>query len=215
MMQKIRAALLAVSMAAAFSAAAAEMPPDVLVKNTAQDVLAIIKQDKDIQSGNSQKVLQLVDAKVLPHFDFARMAQLAVGRYWPKATPAQRQALINEFRTLLVRTYSNSLTSYKNQTIDYKPLKLQPGDTDVTVKTVVNQPGGQPIPIDYKLEKTDNAWKVYDVAVDNVSLVLNYRGSFGSEIQSKGIDGLIKTLSDKNRQEANGGEKTAAAVKKK
>lgn len=214
-MRKVRAALLAAFMLAGFSAAAAEMPPDVLVKNTAQDVLAIVKQDKDIQSGNSQKVLQLVDAKVLPHFDFAHMAMLAVGRYWPKATPAQRQALINEFRTLLVRTYSNSLTSYKNQTIDYKPLKLQPGDTDVTVKTVVNQPGGQPIPIDYSLEKSDNGWKVYDVAVDSVSLVINYRSSFASEIQSKGIDGLIKTLSDKNRQEANGSEKTAAAAKKK
>ena len=214
-MQKIRAALLAAFMLAGFSAVAAEIPPDVLVKNTAQDVLAIIKQDQDIQSGNTKKVLQLVDAKVLPHFDFSHMAMLAVGRHWPKATPAQRQALINEFRTLLVRTYSNSLSSYKNQTIDYKPLKLQPGDTDVTVKTVVNQPGGQPIPIDYSLEKTDKGWKVYDVAVDNVSLVTNYRGSFGSEIQSKGIDGLIKTLSDKNRQEANGSEKTAAAAKKK
>ena len=214
-MQKIRAALLAAFMLAGFSAMAAEIPPDVLVKNTAQDVLAIIKQDQDIQSGNTKKVLQLVDAKVLPHFDFSHMAMLAVGRHWPKATPAQRQALINEFRTLLVRTYSNSLSSYKNQTIDYKPLKLQPGDTDVTVKTVVNQPGGQPIPIDYSLEKTDKGWKVYDVAVDNVSLVTNYRGSFGSEIQSKGIDGLIKTLSDKNRQEANGSEKTAAAAKKK
>jgi len=214
-MRKIRVALLAASLLAGVSAVAAEMPPDVLVKNTAQDVLAIVKQDKDIQSGNSQKVLQLVDAKVLPHFDFPRMAMLAVGRHWPKATPAQRQALISEFRTLLVRTYSNSLTSYKNQTIDYKPLKLQPADTDVTVKTVVNQPGGQPIPIDYSLEKTDNGWKVYDVAVDNVSLVTNYRGSFGSEIKSNGIDGLIKTLSDKNRQEANGSEKTAAAAKKK
>jgi len=214
-MQKIRAALLAAFMLAGFSVMAAEIPPDVLVKNTAQDVLAIIKQDQDIQSGNTKKVLQLVDAKVLPHFDFSHMAMLAVGRHWPKATPAQRQALINEFRTLLVRTYSNSLSSYKNQTIDYKPLKLQPGDTDVTVKTVVNQPGGQPIPIDYSLEKTDKGWKVYDVAVDNVSLVTNYRGSFGSEIQSKGIDGLIKTLSDKNRQEANGSEKTAAAAKKK
>ena len=214
-MRKIRVALLAASLLAGVSAVAAEMPPDVLVKNTAQDVLAIVKQDKDIQSGNSQKVLQLVDAKVLPHFDFSRMAMLAVGRHWPKATPAQRQALISEFRTLLVRTYSNSLTSYKNQAIDYKPLKLQPADTDVTVKTVVNQPGGQPIPIDYSLEKTDNGWKVYDVAVDNVSLVTNYRGSFGSEIKSNGIDGLIKTLSDKNRQEANGSEKTAAAAKKK
>ncbi|MDP2783034.1 MAG: ABC transporter substrate-binding protein [Sulfurimicrobium sp.] len=214
-MRKIRAALLAGAMLAGFSAAAAETPPDVLVKNTSQDVLAIIKQDKDIQSGNSQKVLDLVEVKVLPHFDFPRMAMLAVGRHWPKASPAQRQALINEFRTLLVRTYSNSLTSYKNQGIDYRPLKLQPGDMDVTVKTVVNQPGGQPIPIDYKLEKTDNGWKVYDVAVDNVSLVINYRGSFGSEIQNKGIDGLIKTLSEKNRQEANGSEKTAATAKKK
>lgn len=215
MMCKIRAALLAVLMLAGVSAAAAEIPPDVLVKTTAQDVLTIIKQDKDIQSGNSQKVLQLVDAKVLPHFDFPHMAQMAVGRHWIKATTAQRQALIGEFRTLLVRTYSNSLTSYKNQTIDYKPLKLQPGDTDVTVKTVVNQPGGQPIPIDYSLEKTGNAWKVYDVAVDNVSLVTNYRGSFGSEIKNNGIDGLIKTLADKNRKETNGSEKPAAAAKKK
>lgn len=215
MMRKIRTVLLAATMLVGCSAVAAEIPPDVLVKNTAQDVLAIIKQDKDIQSGNNKKVLELVDAKVLPHFDFSRMAQLAVGRHWPKATPEQRQALISEFRTLLVRTYSNSLTSYKNQTIDYKLLKLQPADTDVTVKTVVNQPGGQPIPIDYKLEKTDNGWKVYDVAVDNVSLVLNYRGSFGSEIKNNGIDGLIRTLSDKNRQEASGSEKPAATAKKK
>lgn len=214
-MRKIRTLLLAASLLAGCSAVAAEISPDVLVKNTAQDVLAIIKQDKDIQSGNTQKVLELVDAKVLPHFDFSRMAQLAVGRYWPKATPAQRQALISEFRTLLVRTYSNSLSAYKNQTIDYRPLKLQSGATDVTVKTVVNQPGGQPIPIDYSLEKTSNAWKVYDVAVDGVSLVTNYRGSFGTEIKNNGIDGLIKTLSDKNRQEANGNEKPAVAAKKK
>lgn len=215
MMRKIRNVLLAAFLLAAGSAVAAEVPPDVLVKNTAQDVLAIIKQDKDIQSGNTQKVLDLVDAKVLPHFDFSRMTQLAVGRYWPKATPAQRQVLIGEFRALLVRTYSNSLSAYKNQTIDYKPLKLQPDTTDVTVKTVVNQPGGQPIPIDYSLEKTGNGWKVYDVAVDNVSLVTNYRGSFGAEIKNNGIDGLIKTLSDKNRQEASSGAKTAAAAKKK
>jgi len=214
-MRKIRTVLLAASLLTGCSAVAAEIPPDVLVKNTAQDVLAIIKQDQDIQSGNTKKVLELVDAKVLPHFDFSRMAQLAVGRHWPKATPVQRQALISEFRTLLVRTYSNSLSSYKNQTIEYKLLKLQPGATDVTVKTVVNQPGGQPIPIDYSLEKTGNGWKVYDVAVDSVSLVTNYRGSFGSEIKNNGIDGLIKTLSDKNRQETNGNEKPAAAAKKK
>lgn len=215
MIRMIRGALVAATLLVGVSAMAAEVSPDVLVRNTAQDVLSIVKQDKDIQSGNSQKVLQLVDAKVLPHFDFSRMAMLAVGRYWPKATPAQREALIHEFRTMLVRTYSNSLSSYKNQVIEYKPFVLHSGDTDVTVKTVVNQPGGQPIPIDYSLEKMPAGWKVYDVAVDGVSLVINYRSSFGSEIQSKGIDGLIKTLADKNRQEANGADKTAAAPAKK
>ncbi len=215
MMRNIKVVLLGFSMLAATHAGAAETAPDALVKSTAQDVLAIIKQDKDIQSGNSRKVLDLVEAKVLPHFDFSRMAMLAVGRHWPKATPAQQQALTSEFRTLLVRTYSNSLSSYKDQTIDYKPLRLQPSDTDASVKTVVNQPGCLPIPIDYILEKTDSGWKVYDVAVDNVSLVTNYRSSFSSEIQSKGIDGLIKTLSDKNRREANGSEKTATPAKKK
>lgn len=206
-MQKLRAVLMACFLLAGVSAGAAEIAPDVLVKNTAQDVLEIIKQDKDIQSGNTKKVLDLVEAKVLPHFDFARMAQLAVGRHWPKASPAQQKVLVNEFRTLLVRTYSSSLSSYKDQVIEYKPLKLLAGDTDVTVKTVVKQPGGQPIPIDYSLEKSANGWKVYDVAVDNVSLVTNYRSSFSAEIQSKGIDGLIKTLSDKNRKEARSGEK--------
>lgn len=215
MMRKLQVVLLAVALLSGVQAGAAETAPDVLVKGTAQDVLSIIKQDKDIQSGNSKKVLELVEAKVLPHFDFSRMAKLAVGRHWPKASPAQQQALTSEFRTLLVRTYSNSLSSYKNQSIDYKPLRLLPEDQDVTVKTVVNQPGGLPIPIDYSLEKTANGWKVYDVAVDNVSLVTNYRSSFSSEIQSKGIDGLIKTLSDKNRQEANGVEKPATPAKKK
>lgn len=202
MIRRIRTLLMACALMAGSIAGAAEMAPDALVKNTAQEVLTIIKQDKDIQSGNSQKVLELVQAKVLPHFAFARMAQLAVGRHWPKASPAQKQALIQEFRTLLVRTYSGSLTSYKDQTIDYRPAKLAPGDTDVTVKTIVNQPGGLPIPIDYSLEKGADGWKVYDVSVDGVSLVTNYRSSFSAEIQSRGIDGLIKVLADKNRREA-------------
>lgn len=214
MKTKMRAWLLAGVLLAGVPALAAEMAPDALVKSTAQDVLAIVKQDKDIQAGNTKKVLDLVEAKVLPHFDFNRMTILAVGRHWQKASAAQQKALTNEFRTMLVRTYSNSLSSYRDQTIDYKPLKLQASDTDVTVKTVVHQPGGQPIPIDYSLEKTANGWKVYDVAVDNVSLVTNYRSSFSSEIQSKGIDSLIKTLSDKNHREANGGEKTPAAKQK-
>lgn len=181
------------------TAVAVEMAPDVLVKETSQDVLEIVKKDKDIQAGSKQKIYALVDAKVLPHFDFKRMTQLAVGKSWRQATPAQQDALVKEFRTLLVRTYSTSLSTYKNQTIDYKPLRMQPGDTDVNVKTVVKQPGGQPIPIDYSLQKNADGWKVYDVVVDNISLVTNYRGSFASEIRQSGIDGLIKVLVDKNR----------------
>lgn len=181
------------------SAHAAEMAPDVLVKETAQDVLAIIKKDKDIQSGSQKKLHDLVEAKVLPHFDFKLMTQYAIGKHWRQATPEQQEALAKEFRTLLVRTYSTSLSAYKNQTIEYKPFKTQPGDTDVTVKTQVIQPGGQPVPIDYSLQKEASGWKVYDVVVDNVSLVTNYRSSFGTEIRQSGIDGLIKTLVEKNQ----------------
>lgn len=189
------------------TAVATEMAPDALVKETSRDVLEIVKKDKDIQTGDKQKIYALVDAKVLPHFDFKRMTQLAVGKHWRQATPAQQDELVKEFRALLVRTYSISLTAYKNQTIDYRPLRMQPGDTDVTVKTVVNQPGGQPIPIDYNLQKTADGWKVYDVVVDNVSLVTNYRGSFASEIRQSGIDGLIKVLVDKNRATETSGAK--------
>jgi len=186
---------------------AAEMAPDALVKATSQDVLEIVKQDKDIQAGNKQKIYLLVDAKVLPHFDFKRMTQLAVGKFWRQATPAQQDALVKEFRALLVRTYSISLSTYKNQTIDYKPLRMQPGDTDVMVKTVVKQPGGQPVPIDYSLQKNADGWKVYDVVVDNISLVTNYRGSFASEIRQSGIGGLIKVLVDKNHRAETSGVK--------
>ncbi len=183
-------------------AQASDIAPDVLVKDTAQDVLAIIKKDKDIQAGSQKKLLDLVEVKVLPHFDFKRMAQLAVGKHWRNATPAQQESLTNEFRTMLVRTYSNSLSAYKNQTIEYKPLVLKGGETDVTVKTQVIQPGGQPVPINYVLEKQAGGWKVVDVEVDGVSLVTNYRGSFGTEISKSGIDGLIKTLVDKNQTAA-------------
>lgn len=183
-------------------AQASDIAPDVLVKDTAQDVLAIVKKDKDIQAGSQKKLLDLVEAKVLPHFDFKRMTQLAVGQFWRTASPAQQEALTNEFRTMLVRTYSNSLSAYKNQTVEYKPLAMKAGDTDVTVKTQVIQPGGQPVPINYALEKQAGGWKVYDVEVDGVSLVTNYRGSFKSEIGKNGIDGLIKTLVDKNQTAA-------------
>ena len=179
-----------------------DTPPDALVKANASEVLAIIKKDKDIQAGNKEKIRELVEAKVLPHFDFTRMTRLAVGRFWRQATPAQQQELVNEFRSLLVRTYSASLTSYKDQKIEYKPLKMAPGATEVVVKTVVLQPGGQPIPIDYGMEKTPEGWKVYDITVDGVSLVVNYRSSFAQEVQQGGIEQLIRTLHQKNN---NGG----------
>ncbi|HTP97513.1 MAG TPA: ABC transporter substrate-binding protein [Burkholderiales bacterium] len=178
----------------------AQDAPDALVRNTTQEVLGIIKQDKDIRAGDSKKVLDLVESKVLPHFNFTRMTQLAVGRPWRDASAAQQQNLVTEFRTLLVRTYSTALELYKNQTIEVKPLVAQPADTEVTVRTVINQPGGQPIPMDYRMEKTDKGWKVYDVAIENVSIVTNYRSQFAAEVQRGGIDGLIKTLRDKNVQ---------------
>jgi phospholipid transport system substrate-binding protein len=199
---KIRKALATLISLAAVAAFAADMGPDELVKNTANEVLAIIKQDKDIQSGNTQKVIELVDAKVLPHFDFTRMTRLAVGRNWSKASDAQKEQLIKEFRTLLVRTYSNSLAQYKNQTIEYKPSNVAPDEKEVTVKSVVSQPGGQPIAIDYRMEKTSDGWKAFDIAVEGVSLVTNYRSSFNSIVEQSGIDALVKSLVEKNKSNA-------------
>ena len=188
--------------AIATTAALAQEAPDALVKRTADEILAIVRQDKDLQAGNQQKVVQLAEQKVLPYFDFERMTRLAVGRGWRDASPAQREALTSAFRTMLVRTYSTSLSQYRNQTIQVKPLKMAPADTDVTVRTEVIQQGGPPIPIDYAMEKKDNQWKVYDVIVDGASLVTTYRGSFNEQIQKGGIDGLIKTLQERNQSGA-------------
>jgi phospholipid transport system substrate-binding protein len=176
------------------AALAADVPPDVLARTTTQEVLSILKQDKEIQNGNQSKVYQLVEAKILPNFDFNRMTQLAVGRYWPRATPKQKEELVTQFRNLLVRTYSGSLTAFTNQTVDFKPLVMKPGDTDVTVRSEIRQPGAQPIPIDYSMYKTSFGWKVYDVSIDGVSLVTNYRSTFATTIRQNGIDGLIKML---------------------
>ncbi|OHC67979.1 MAG: hypothetical protein A2045_02550 [Rhodocyclales bacterium GWA2_65_20] len=187
---------------------AEEMAPDVLVKNVTEEVLSIVRKDKDIQSGNHKKAINLVEAKVLPHFNFGRMTQLAVARDWRQAAPAQQKTLTDEFHTLLVRTYSKALTEYKSQTIDYRPFKMQPADTDVKVRTEIKQPGGKPIQLDYYLEKQNAAWKVYDIEVGGISLITNYRESFASEIRNGGIDGLIKSLQTKNKS----GE--AASVKK-
>ena len=186
--------------------AANDIPPDVLARTTTQEVLTILKQDKELQNGNLNKVYQLVEAKILPNFDFNRMTQLALGKNWPRATAKQKQALVTEFRNLLVRTYSSSLTEFSNQTVEFKPLAMKPNDTDVTVRSEIRQPGGQPIPIDYSMYKTAFGWKVYDVTIDSVSLVTNYRASFANTIRQQGIDGLIKTMA---AQSARGAAKPA------
>ena len=192
--------ILATLLAALFPAlAAAQESPDALVKRTTDEILAIIKTDKELASGNQAKVVALAEEKVLPHFDFERMTRLAVGRNWAQAGDAQKQALIKEFRTLLVRTYSSSISQYRNQTIDVKPAKIAAADKEATVRTAVIQQGGPPIPIDYSMEKVDSGWKVYDVVIDGASLVTTYRGSFNDQIQKGGIDGLVKTLQDRNR----------------
>lgn len=181
------------------ASACAQETPDVLIQQVTEDVLDIIRKDKDIQSGNTQKVIDLVDKKVLPHFNFQRMTALAVGKDWKKATPPQQQQLTQEFKTLLVRTYSNALTGYKNQKVVYKPFKMNAGESDVLVRTEVLQPGSKPVQLDYSLEKIEAAWKVYDVTIAGISLVTNYRDQFGQEVRNGGIDGLIATLVNKNK----------------
>lgn len=182
--------------------ARAEVAPDALAKNTTNEVLRIVRQDKDIKNGNSRKILDLVEQKVLPNFDFQHMTQLAVGKHWPKATPEQQKALVNEFRTMLVRTYSSALSSVSDYKIEFKPFNAAPGDTEVTVNTEVSKPGAPPIPIDYRMEKANGAWKVFDVQVDNVSLVTVYRNSFNSEVRRNGVDGLIAALQRRNKPSA-------------
>ncbi len=197
--------LLLTVFASGLTLAADIVPPDVLVRNTSKEVLDIVKKDKDIQAGDRKKIHDLVETKILPHFDFVRITRLAVGKNWRIATPEQQQTLVKEFRTLLVRTYSTALTSYKDQTYEVKAADIK-GD-DALVKVEINQPGGQPINIDYNLEKTPQGWKVYDVIVAGVSLVTNYRSTFNNEVNRSGIDGLIKTLMDKNEKLESGEEK--------
>ena len=182
------------------ASASVDEAPDVLVRRVTGEVLAIIKADKDLQSGNMKKVNELVDTKILPHFNFTRMTALAVGLDWRSASADQKVKLAAEFKTLLVRTYANALVSYKNQAIEVKPLKFDPKETDVTVRTEVKQTAGQPIPLDYSLQKKDDGWKVYDVVVGGVSLVTNYRDEFKQTVRQSGIDGLLASLVTKNAQ---------------
>ncbi len=177
----------------------AQVAPDEMVKTAATAVTTVLKSDPAIL-GNPAKLKELIENKLLPNFNFQRMTQLAMGRNWAKASPEQQTALTKEFQTLLVRTYSGALASFRNNTIDYKPLRAAAGETDVTVKTVVNQANGQGIPIDYSLEKAaDGSWKAYDIIVAGVSLVTNYRDEFNTVIRDQGVDALVKQLQAKNK----------------
>lgn len=191
--------LIATSMLCFSIGAFAAESPDELVKRTAEDVLSVVKNDKDIQAGNQQKIFALAEEKILPNFNFDRVSRLVLGKNWTKATPEQKTAFQAEFRTLLLRTYATALSKYKNQVIEYKPFRLDDGATSATVKTSILQPGGQPISVDYALEKQGDTWKVYDIVIESVSLVTNYRSQFAQEIRQNGLDSLIKKLADKNK----------------
>ena len=180
-------------------AMAQDVAPDVLVKNITTEVIDIIKQDKDIQAGNPKKIADIVEKRILPHFSFARMTRIAVAVNWRRATPEQQKVLTEEFKTLLVRTYSNALSLYRDQVIEFKPLRMRPGDDDVTVKSEIRQRGAQPVTLDYDMEKTPTGWKVFDIKVSGVSLITNYREDFAAQVRESGIDGLIKALVAKNR----------------
>lgn len=184
---------------AAPCAFAQDPAPDVLLKTVTAEVIALIRADKDIQGGNPAKVANLVETRILPHFDFGRMTQIAAARSWPQATPAQQAALTAEFKTLLVRTYSTALSSYRDQVIEFKPLRAAPGDAEVTVRSVIVKPGTVPLAMDYDMEHLATGWKVYDIKIEGVSLVTTYRESFAGIVRERGVDGLIRTLSDKNR----------------
>ena len=180
--------------------AQSEIPaPDLLVKNVTLEVVDIIRKDKDIQKGDRRKVIALVEAKVLPHFNFQAMTSSAAGRNWDKANADQRLRLMDEFKTLLVRTYSSALASYSSQKFDFRPLRAKPTDTDVTVNVRILQSGTEPVTIDYDMEKRPQGWKVWDVRVGGISLVANYRTEFDNLVRESGLDGLIRALQAKNK----------------
>jgi phospholipid transport system substrate-binding protein len=192
--------LLSLMVAPLAASSTAGMAPDALARSVTDEVINILRTDKDLQAGNQKKARDLIETKIAPHFNFTSMTKLALGKNWSTANPEQRKALTGEFRALLVQTYTASLTLFKDQKIEYRPLKYSPEDTDVLVRSLVKSSGGgDPMQVDYGMEKTDEGWKVYNVKIGGISLVENYRGTFNTEIQKNGVDGLIRTLRDKNR----------------
>lgn len=203
-------ALATVAFAAAGAAAAPAIEaPDTLVKRISNDVIETAKNDKDIQAGNQKRVMDLVESKILPHVDFQRMTALAAGRFWRTATPEQQKQLSNEFRTLLIFTYSGALSQIKNETVEFKPMRADPADQEVEVRSQVNVQRGEPIQLNYRLAKTPAGWKIFDINVLGAWLVETYKGNFAAEISKGGVDGLIKKLAERNKQLANKPIKTA------
>jgi phospholipid transport system substrate-binding protein len=196
--------------AAAPAAPVSNEAPDVLVKRISQDVLETAKADKEIQAGDRKRIMDLVETKILPYVDFQRMTSLAAGRYWREASPEQQKQLSTEFRSLLIYTYSGALSQVKNETVEFKPLRADPADTEVEVRSVVNVARGEPVTLNYRVAKSATGWKIYDINVLGAWLVETYKGTFQSEITKGGIDGLIKALSDKNQKLATRPVKTAA-----
>ena len=182
---------------APLNVSAEALEPDQLVRQLSDQVLDIIRSNEKLRNGDPSEVVRLVEEVVLPHVNFRRMTMLAVGRDWRDATPEQQQRLMDGFYHMLVRTYSNALTQYKDQTIDFRPLRMSPDDTTVRVQTSIRQSGAQPVGVDYVMEKGADGWKVFDVVVAGASLVTNYRGTFTQEIRVGGIDGLIKSLENR------------------
>ncbi|HEY8251815.1 MAG TPA: ABC transporter substrate-binding protein [Burkholderiales bacterium] len=179
--------------------------PEDLVKKITQDVLDTIKSDKQLAAGDRQKAIKLAEEKILPHVDFEEATRLAVGRGWKEASPEQKKKLVGEFRNMLVRTYSNAISAYEGQTMKVMPVRMKPGDTDATVHNQFIRPGAKPVLVDYSMRKTEKGWKIYDIVIEGVSLVLTYRSEFDAVVKQDGIDGLIKRLSQKNTPAAVGG----------
>jgi len=175
-----------------------DLGPEELVRKVTQDVLDAIRSDRQLAAGDRQKALRLAEEKVLPHIDFEEATRLAVGRAWARAAPEQRKKLVEEFRRMLVRTYSSAISAYEGQTMQVLPVRMKPGDTEVTVHNRYIRAGGKPLPVDYAMHKTAEGWKIYDITVEGVSLVLTYRSEFDAIVKQEGIDGLIKRLEEKN-----------------
>ena len=184
-------------------APAANEAPDVLVKRISADVIDTVKADKDIQAGNRSRIMELVNTKILPYVDAEKMTAQAAGRFWRQATPEQQKRLSEEFRTLLVYTYSGALSQIKNETVEFKPMRAEAGATDVEVRSQVNVARGEPITLNYRLAKGPQGWKIYDINVLGAWLVETYKGTFAAEINKSGIDGLINKLAERNKQLAN------------